>query len=266
VSAAAEEVIGSLDLADQPRAYREQIAELSDELAETNSGVVALSLEVETYREHLEDLVAQRTAQLETTQEELQQTNSELLMLTSELDSRIAQRTRELTEANAALQQQIEEVSRARAQVRRTAERLELATQSAGLGIWEWNAVTGELMWDDTMFRIYGLAPEASPDLAAARRRTVVAEDLHANDLLATSPLLDQPRFSTQFGIVRPDGVRRIVASSGLVVADADGTLIRAVGIDYDTTERVEAAAELDLYRSQLVELAAHRHRAGEHR
>jgi signal transduction histidine kinase/CheY-like chemotaxis protein len=49
------------------------------------------------------------------------------------------------------------------------------------------------------------------------------------------------------------------VASSGLVVADADGTLIRAVGIDYDTTERVEAAAELDLYRSQLEELVAER-------
>lgn len=87
-----------------PEEYEALIADLQAELAETNDGVVALTLEVESYREHLEDLVAERTRQLQVTQIELQETNSELLMLTAELDARIEERTAELRVSNARLE------------------------------------------------------------------------------------------------------------------------------------------------------------------
>ncbi len=89
---------------DRVEAYLSQIAELQRELAETNEGVVALTVELETYRDHLEELVAERTAQLQVTQSELQETNSELLMLTAELDARIEQRTTELRLSNERLE------------------------------------------------------------------------------------------------------------------------------------------------------------------
>ena len=87
-----------------PEEYEALIAELQAELAETNEGVVALTIEIEGYREHLEDLVAERTRQLEVTQMELKETNSELLMLTAELDARIEERTAELRVSNARLE------------------------------------------------------------------------------------------------------------------------------------------------------------------
>ena len=87
-----------------PEEYEALIAELQAELAETNDGVVALTLEIEAYREHLEELVAERTRQLQVTQMELQETNSELLMLTAELDARIEERTAELQVSNARLE------------------------------------------------------------------------------------------------------------------------------------------------------------------
>jgi light-regulated signal transduction histidine kinase (bacteriophytochrome) len=71
---------------------QEAIRSLQKELAETNRGLVALTLE-------LEQRVDERTAQLCAAQEELKITNSELLQLTLGLEQRVATRTVELQAA-----------------------------------------------------------------------------------------------------------------------------------------------------------------------
>ena len=38
-------------------------------------------------------------------------------------------------------------------------ERLNLATRSAGIGIWDWNIQQNQLIWDDQMYALYGLRP-----------------------------------------------------------------------------------------------------------
>lgn len=81
---------------------RETIHDLEQELAETNRGLIALTME-------LEQRVDERTAELRAAQEELQKTNSELLLLTLDLETRVAERTEELqakhNELNAMTQQ-----------------------------------------------------------------------------------------------------------------------------------------------------------------
>jgi len=76
----------------------ETIRLLQEKLAETNQGLVALSME-------LEQRVDQRTAELQDAQAELKRTNSELLILTMELEDRVTQRTEELTRTLVALRE-----------------------------------------------------------------------------------------------------------------------------------------------------------------
>ena len=71
---------------------------LQDELAETNRGLMALTME-------LEQRVDDRTADLRAVHDELTKTNSELMQMTLELEDRVAQRTTELNAANETLRQ-----------------------------------------------------------------------------------------------------------------------------------------------------------------
>ncbi len=95
---------------------------LQQELAETNRGLIALAME-------LESRVDERTVDLRTTQEELQRTSSELLQMTLELEDRVDQRMAELREANERLQHELEERQRAEEALRRKDEELRTISQ-----------------------------------------------------------------------------------------------------------------------------------------
>jgi len=81
---------------------QEAIRVLQKELEETNSGLVALTLE-------LEQRVDARTAELREAHRELQRTNSELLQLTLDLEQRVAQRTEEIRRLNEQLEARVKE-------------------------------------------------------------------------------------------------------------------------------------------------------------
>ena len=71
---------------------------LQEEVAETNRGLVALTLE-------LEQRVEERTAELGAAHAELKKTNSELMQITLELEDRVTQRTAELNATNESFRQ-----------------------------------------------------------------------------------------------------------------------------------------------------------------
>ena len=53
----------------------------------------------------------------------------------------------------------VDEITRAETALRESNQRMLLATEATGVGIWEWNVLTNALRWDAQMFRIYGIAP-----------------------------------------------------------------------------------------------------------
>jgi signal transduction histidine kinase len=70
---------------------QETVRTLQEELAETNRGLMALTME-------LEKRVEDRTAELRVAHSELEKTNRELVQMTRELEDRVAQRTAKMQE------------------------------------------------------------------------------------------------------------------------------------------------------------------------
>ncbi len=135
----------------------------------------------------------------------------------------------------------------------RANERIMLATESAGVGIWEWDVDRDALIWDPRMRAMHGLAPGAELTTLAAWRRVVHAEDAAAMDRWIHGTIDGHGPFDAEFRVVWPDGSLHHLRSGARVNFDPDGRVLRMVGVSWDVTEARALAA--DLYR-QTVQLA----------
>lgn len=113
------------------------------------------------------------------------------------------------------------------------------------IGTYEWRPVEGRLAWSPEMLRIYGL--ENAPSAAQGLSAFVHPEDrarVEAERSAALGPGVG--RYSHTFGIVRPDGVVRVILDRGSIVRDPSGTarVVHGVTIDVTDEARLNDTAE----------------------
>jgi PAS domain S-box-containing protein len=131
-------------------------------------------------------------------------------------------------------------------------ERLRLAQVAGGIVTWEWNVVTGDVVWGGSMHEFLGLPPGArSPSYSA------FVQAMHPDDRARLQQHLDaalagRSPFDLEFRIVRPDGTVRWLAGRGEVLRDASGAPVRMMGVNYDVTERREAREALARLNAEL--------------
>ena len=126
-------------------------------------------------------------------------------------------------------------------------QRLELATQSARIGIWEWNVLTNELVWDSRMYELYGVSVAEFSGAYDAWQRGLHPEDRAASEAALAAALHGEQGFHFEFRIVRPDGEVRDVEAHGQVRRASDGTATHVIGLNRDITERKQAERGLRL-------------------
>ncbi|MFZ5720468.1 MAG: sensor histidine kinase [Pseudomonadota bacterium] len=138
--------------------------------------------------------------------------------------------------------------------------RLEAAVEASGLGVWEWNVRTGEVIWNRRNRELFGVDHD--------RPLTIqdYAELVHPEDREAVRAAYreaaDRPEggaFVYEHRTVRsPDGRARWLQARGRVVKDSDGVL-RTVGAMLDITDRKTAEERRSLVLREL----AHRSKNG---
>ncbi|HNG49194.1 MAG TPA: response regulator [Plasticicumulans sp.] len=143
----------------------------------------------------------------------------------------------------------ITERKHSEALVRKMRDRLQLATDAAGIGVWEWDVVSNTLLWDDWMFRLYHL-PEH--ERIAVLPYQIWHDRCHPGDLerleaLLAAAVAGTDSFDTEFRIVLPSGELRWIRAASVVERDAAGRALRLVGVNQDVTaQRVLETRLLD--------------------
>ncbi|MDK3255071.1 SpoIIE family protein phosphatase [Blastococcus capsensis] len=114
--------------------------------------------------------------------------------------------------------------------------RFELAIDAAGIGSFDWNLVTGRLLWDDRLLALFGYDRADFDETIGS-----FADRLHPDDRDRTVAALQAAAdaagdYDSEFRVVLPSGEIRWVRGSGRAVADDRGAAVRLLGAAYDTT------------------------------
>ncbi len=138
-------------------------------------------------------------------------------------------------------------------------ERLQIASSAAAIGIWDWNILSDELVWDEQMFRLYGIE-----DSRVSKPFKLWLDMLHPDDAIPVKALLDQAlkghgEFDAEFRVIWADGTVHHIKGDGMIFRDADGRPVRMVGVNYDITAHKVAQQELRRHRIHLEDLVAER-------
>lgn len=117
----------------------------------------------------------------------------------------------------------------------RLMERITLANEAGEIGVYEWNIVSNEMMWDRRMYAMFGLPVEQKPSLDLWRQSTHPADrDRLDSALLNTTR--DATAFDVEYRILHQDGLRSLRTQAKHFYS-AEGRIERILGICQDVTQ-----------------------------
>ena len=138
--------------------------------------------------------------------------------------------------------QEITERKRTEATLEENEERLRLALNAGRMGVFDWNTVSGVIVWSEEHARLFGMRLE---DFEG--RYESFAQRVHQDDLARINQALEDARrnhrlFHQEFRVVWPDGSLHWINSQGQFFYDVDGQALRMTGVvrDIDARKRME--------------------------
>ncbi len=118
---------------------------------------------------------------------------------------------------------------------RASEERLRLAQESGGVGVWDWTLATGEVNFCPTMGRIYGLPP-GSVRTYSDWRRLVHPNDIGRVEAERDSALARGKPCDLEFRVFHASGEVRWIVARGRAMHGADGRIVQVIGVNLDVT------------------------------
>jgi PAS domain S-box-containing protein len=128
-------------------------------------------------------------------------------------------------------------------ELRASEERLRLATHAAGIGTWDFDALTNTLHWDGGCKRAFGLSPD-TPSTDEVFHRILHPSDVERVDAAVANAMnpAGDGAYDLEYRTLGEDGVLRWVHATGRVLFDsdrADRKPVRFIGTVADVSERM---------------------------
>lgn len=124
-------------------------------------------------------------------------------------------------------------------------ERLELATLHNGVGIWDWNLQTMNMVWDDSMFALYNIDRKDFSGAVDAWEKSLHPEDRARAAQEIQDALADKKPFDTEFRVVWPNGEIHHIKAVAKVFRDEAAKPLRMLGTNIDITAQKLLSEEL---------------------
>ncbi len=145
--------------------------------------------------------------------------------------------------------QDIDEKKRAELKFNEASERLALATKEAKIGIWQYNVLENELIWDDNMFSLYGIKKEDFSGAVDAWERSIHPDDKEQGKKDLAMAISGEKEFDTTFRIIKPNGNIFHIKAFATVERDSKGNPLKMLGTNWDITDL--KTTRLQLQRSE---------------
>jgi serine phosphatase RsbU (regulator of sigma subunit)/PAS domain-containing protein len=137
----------------------------------------------------------------------------------------------------------------------------DLAVSAAGVGVFDWDLITGRLAWDDRLLEIFGYDPAEFGGTIEAFNDRVHPDDLPHVTRALEEAIASCGEYEAEYRIVLPDRSLRWVTARGRALCEvgdflpgaqgepggpvSTGPALRVVGAAYDTTARREGDARV---------------------
>ena len=148
------------------------------------------------------------------------------------------------------------------------AQRLELATFAAGIGIWDWDLKDNQLTWDPQMFELYIILPENFSGTNNTWEHFVHPQDYARVQAEINDAISGKTDLNSEFRVIWPTGNIHHLKLTGLVLYDEDGAPERMLGVNMDITNQklyeatleqaLQQEKELNELKSRFVSVASH--------
>lgn len=120
-------------------------------------------------------------------------------------------------------------------------DRLSLATRAGGIGVWDFDVVHDRLVWDDQMYRLYGITEEQFAGAYEAWQAGLHPDDRSRAEAEAQMALRGEKEFDTEFRVLWPGGEVHALRALAVVQRDEYGSPVRMIGTNWDITDRKQA-------------------------
>ena len=145
--------------------------------------------------------------------------------------------------------QDIDESKRTTLEYQKVSDRLAIAAGAANIGIWDYDVIENTLVWDQNMYRLYGIEQKHFKGVFEAWESVLHPEDKKRSNKEVELALTGKKDFDTEFRVIWPNGSIRHIKAMASVQRDSEGRSIKMIGANWDITEL--KTTELKLIRSQ---------------
>ncbi|HMA65377.1 MAG: ATP-binding protein [Fibrobacterota bacterium] len=150
------------------------------------------------------------------------------------------------------LNQEIAERKAVTAALQESQERLQLATEAARIGIWDWSIATNELIWDDQMYKIYGINEPPQSFGVEFWKNCLHPDDVQFAWDMSQAAIRGEIDYNVEFRIIHPDKTIHYVKGEGVIIRDSKGNAVRMLGINFDITSQKETLEQRQKYEAQI--------------